>query len=674
MKEKSPIRPAVKFLVPILVTLFAFLLCLTPFGAERSLFSYDILLLARGTLEPPKDIVVVAIDEPSFDEVNLQWPWPRSLHAKLIENLFEAGADTVALDILFSEPSHPEEDRELARVIDKYQKIVLATDINVFEDPQLGFVQEKIVEPAPITKLMTSSANLGFINVALDPDGFVRRFELRNENGSSFSLQATKLFSSTSQQSANDGNSKELWINFAGPFRTIPTVSYYQALDPQQFLPKDYFKNKLVLVGLSTSSEATAELGSIDHFQVPFSRWQGGHLAGVEVHANAAQSILRKNFIQPVSNNWSFALGIVIGILGGFLFLTFRPLVSGGLFLIITGAALTLSYIFLASHYSYLSPVYLLAPLTLCYVSSPFVHYWYTRKQKVFLRNAFSKYLSPKLVNQIISQPELLQLGGEELDGSVVFIDLAGFTSVSEQLSPNELIGLVNRHLGKFSEVILSQDGMIDKYIGDCIMAVFGIPLHTDDHAKNACSALLDIRKALKELVKAEEALTGVAFSMRAGVSSGVLIAGNVGGGQRFNYTVLGNTVNLSARLEGINKFYGTDVIISEQTAALVAEDFILRELDTIRVVGQQTPVTIFELTAERDALSDDTRELLAAFEQGRLFYQQARWQEAYECFQQGLQISPEDGPCLNYLERCSEFKLNPPPSDWDGVFQMVSK
>ena len=642
----------------------------TPWGKTWESFSYDILFLLRGELATPNDIVVVAIDESTFDEIDLQWPWPRSIHADLIESLSQSGARTIAFDLLFSEPSVIGEDEILAEAIEESGKVILASDINVVENKQFGFVQEKVVEPSPLLELMDKTNPVGYINLGLNSQG-VRKLQAKKGAYISFSIQAARHFKR--EDLTKDITGGDLHINFVGPPRSIKTISYHEALDAEELLPTDYLKNKLVFVGFSTPSEASTESAMTDHFSVPFSRWGSGLMAGVEIHANAAHNYLTNSFITPLNRNFQFTLAAIIATIAGILFFSLRPLHSSILYVLLLSALVFATAVFF-NQYKFFSPLLPVIPLSLCFVVSPFLHYWTTQRQKIFIRRAFATYLAPGLVAELIEHPERLGLGGEEKTGSVVFIDLAGFTSVSETLNPAELIGLINRHLGRFAEIILKHNGMIDKYIGDAIMAVWGIPIEEENHALNACLAALEISEALEELSQKEESITGVRFKLRIGISSGKMIAGNVGGGQQLNYTVLGNEVNLASRLEGINKAFETSIMISESTNAIVENEIETREIDTIRVVGQKKPVRIYEVLARKNGLSPEQDLANTNFQKAITLYRSRQFEEAKAVFEKTLSAAPEDGPAKALIERCKEYISNPPPEEWDGVHQMQSK
>ena len=674
MEDKHTTSPKVKLSIAFGLTLMAAAL-LQFAGQNWSKPLYDYFFCLRGSLPTDSEVVVVGIDEASFDEINEQWPWPRSLHAKLIDQVFAAGAKTMALDVLFAEPAtDPTQDTALAEAINRNKNVILAQDISYEKNPELGFEQVKLIAPDSIVSQLTIPPILGFVSITPESDGYLRHVLLSFPDGPAFSLAAAENFLGVKNPPAAKDHPDDLkLINFAGPPQSIPTVSYYQALDPQTYLPPNFFKNKLVFLGMSVASEANIFTATADHFLVPFSRLDGAYMPGVKVHASAALSVLHDRFIKRPSMSHTIVGALVLCFLSSLVFLSYRPLFSTLLFLVIGTSYFVGAFYAFANYQWDLRPVYFLLPLTIAYVASPFIHYYDAFKQKAFIRKAFSMYLSPRLVAELIANPERLELGGEEAEGTVVFLDLAGFTSFSEKLKPRELIELINRNLGTLAELVLKWDGMIDKYIGDCIMAVWGVPIHTNDHALRACNAVVDIQREMAALAARENAITGVNLSVRVGVNSGILVAGNVGGGKQFNYTVLGNEVNLASRLESINKFYGTDIIISESTVVQLHGEFLFRELDLIRVVGQKKPTKIYQLWG-KGAATPEQSALDAVFQDARRLYLEQQWEAAERRFEDALKLDPEDGPSKKYALRCKEFALTPPPADWDGVYQMLTK
>jgi adenylate cyclase len=302
--------------------------------------------------------------------------------------------------------------------------------------------------------------------------------------------------------------------------------------------------------------------------------------------------------------------------------------------------------------------------------------YKYLTKEKIEkeLKNAFQRYVSPKVVDQILETPEKLELGGERKIMTALFSDVRGFTQISESISPAELVQFLNDFFTEMTEKVLDYEGTVDKYIGDAIMVFFGAPLEQQDHAVRACKTAVDMIHSLKKLRVDWEALDLPTINLGVGINSGEMIVGNMGSKKRFNYTIMGDAVNLASRLEGINKQYGTNIIISQCTYNLIQGDsFTVRELDSVRVKGKKEPVTIYELCGYGE-LYHQKQELATIFSEGLHVYRKQQWEQAIKLFNSVLREYPDDTPSRVFIARCNEYKQNSPPEDWDGVFAMETK
>jgi adenylate cyclase len=279
------------------------------------------------------------------------------------------------------------------------------------------------------------------------------------------------------------------------------------------------------------------------------------------------------------------------------------------------------------------------------------------------------------VVSELLKNPDMLKLGGEERVMTVIFSDVAGFTTISENLTPTQLVVLLNEYLTAMTDTVLSYDGIIDKYEGDAIMAEFGAPLPDEQHAIKACFAAIDMQKTLAEMRAKWKAEGRPELRARVGINSGPMVIGNMGSREIFDYTVMGDNVNLSSRLEGVNKVYGTFIMCSEATRLMVGDSILTRELDIIRVKGKTEGVKIHEVLARAsDGLDEIRSRLVKTYRRGLEAYKNRRWQEGIELFREALAVEPSDGPSSLYLERCAEFLENPPGDDWDGIFTMRTK
>ncbi len=294
--------------------------------------------------------------------------------------------------------------------------------------------------------------------------------------------------------------------------------------------------------------------------------------------------------------------------------------------------------------------------------------------QKRFIKSAFSHYLSPHVIDEIIKNPESLNLGGELRDISIFFSDVAGFSSISEKLTPPQLVALLNEYLSEMTDIILSFDGTVDKYEGDAIIAFYGAPHPYPDHAVKACIAAIDMKRRLAELRESWKRRGQSELRVRMGINTGQAVVGNMGSRTRMDYTMMGDAVNLASRLEGANKFYSTYAMISENTYEQAKEVIEVRPLDIIRVVGKTEPITVYELLGRKGQLPDYMQEMLEKYNEGLTLFKEWEWDKSRTAFKAALRIVKDDGPSKTYIDRCTEFISSPPPKKWDGVYKLKSK
>jgi adenylate cyclase len=311
--------------------------------------------------------------------------------------------------------------------------------------------------------------------------------------------------------------------------------------------------------------------------------------------------------------------------------------------------------------------------MIMIYLGITVYRYITEEREKKKIRGAFQYYLTASVINEMLKDPSKLKLGGDKKDLTVLFSDIRGFTSISEKLTPEALVHLLNEYLTAMTNLVFKYDGLLDKYMGDAIMAVFGAPLDQPDHAVRACRTALSMMEELKTLQK-KWADEGRPFlDIGIGINSGDMVVGNMGSDMRFDYTVMGDSVNLGSRLEGINKEYGTNIVISEYTYAAVKDVLFCRELDAVRVKGKKLPVKIYELLGEKKD-SANWEKYVSLFEEGLSKYKQGLWDEAIAAFRKVLELRPDDASAKLYIDRCEELKKNPPEGPWDGVFTMTRK
>jgi adenylate cyclase len=294
-------------------------------------------------------------------------------------------------------------------------------------------------------------------------------------------------------------------------------------------------------------------------------------------------------------------------------------------------------------------------------------------KEKRRVRTAFGQYLSPEVVRRLLVNPQLVEPRKTEI--TVMFSDIRGFTTISEKLDAQELAIFLNQYLSDMTKMVFDRRGTLDKYIGDAVMAFWGAPIEDQEHAVMACQTALAMMARVHELQKEWKAAGKPALDIGIGLNTGVASVGNMGSSLRYGYTALGDSVNLSSRLEGLNKDYGTHILANETTVEAAKEaGLVFRELDLIRVKGKNQPVKIYELICSAASLTPESEMQLGCFENARKLYQERRWMEAQSAFQSIIDRWPEDGPARAYWKRCQEYLFDEPPANWDGVFTMTHK
>lgn len=460
-----------------------------------------------------------------------------------------------------------------------------------------------------------------------------------------------------------DGLNRML-IDYCGPEYTFQTHSFIDVYEGR--VEPEVFKDKIVFLGAAP----TISLG--DFLQTPFTSM----LPGVEKQATIVENIIHGKFLKRGQREALIDLIAIIGLsllLG--IVLPFVSIVIGGAICaaLITGYCYYCYYVFV-NYGLWINVVYPITAIVLCFSIVSLFRYFSTEKARRTVKGVFENFMDPKVVREVLKDPDAIKLGGEEKVVTVFFSDIAKFSTISEKLSPAKLIEWLNRYLSEMTDIIMGYGGYLDKYIGDAIVAAFGTPLDQHDHAVKACYAAIDNQKKLAELSREFMAEGLGEIKARIGINSGVVLVGNVGSQNRLSYTIIGDEVNLGARLEAANKHFGTSTMISENTYELAKDYIEARELDIIRVVGKEKPVKVYELIDKNGETQKIKRELLEIYEKGLEEYRKREWQKALLLFLDALDKDPNDGPSQTYLNRCELYVQNEPPEDWDGVYTMQEK
>jgi adenylate cyclase len=455
-------------------------------------------------------------------------------------------------------------------------------------------------------------------------------------------------------------------INFHGPRNTYP---YYSIADVvQRKPPAGTFKDKIVLVGASA-------IGIGDLRITPYG---GNDYPGVEIHANTIDNMLHQNFLVRGMKQelWDVLLILVFGLPLGIAMALVPPRwIWFGIALLAPMAVINYEAFLRGYWLNFILPA---STLTANVLLVSLYRALIEEKEKRKVRTAFGQYLSPEVIRRLLLNPQLVEPRKTEV--TVMFSDIRGFTTISEKLDAQDLAIFLNQYLSDMTRIVFEEQGTLDKYIGDAVMAFWGAPFEEEGHGRRACETALKMMERVREMQKVWESEGKPQLDIGIGLNTGVASVGNMGSALRYGYTALGDAVNLSSRLEGLNKDYGTHVIVNETTYEVAKSDgFVFRELDLIRVKGKLQPVTIYELIGRKDETSvygspEELKQRLECFERGRDLYRKRRWEEAQRVLEQILTRWPDDGPSRAYWKRCQEYLFEEPPSGWDGVFTMTHK
>jgi len=531
-----------------------------------------------------------------------------------------------------------------------------------------------------------NAKNFGYFNVIPDPDGTVRREPVIIPFRGSFypsldvaaALAYTNLpldqvkvvFNQVGLVGIDFGKvfiptdpEGFVQIDYYGRAGTVPRISFADVV--QRKFPPAVFRDRLVLIG-------TTAIGIGDMAVTPF---QQMNFFGVEVHANFITNILQGDFIRR-GNRENFIDILVLlffSLVAGMVLCKVPPLRATAIMVAFLGIFLGLAYYLFAYHRIWVVAFLPTATLMVNYLGITSYRFFFEEREKRKVRGAFHQYVPAGVIDRMLRQPELLRLGGEEKVLTVLFCDIRGFTTLAEGLSATSLVDLMNEYLSAMTDVIFKHWGTLDKYIGDAIMAFWGAPFPQSDHSERACRAGLEMLRILGGLQAKWEAEGKPRIDLGVGINTGPMVVGNIGSTKRFNFTVMGDEVNLASRLEGINKQFGTHLVISETTYAAVQDKFVARELDLIRVKGKMKPVTIYELLGSRDEL-DRFRDQIERFHQGLEAYRNAQWEKALGIFEALTLDYSGDGPGRIFVQRCHDLLAEPPQGAWDGVYVMKTK
>jgi adenylate cyclase len=703
---------------------------------ELRLRTFDLFQVLHPRAQTARPVVIVDIDEASLKEIG-QWPWPRTMVGDLVTRLRADGALVIGFDVIFAEPDRmspavaaksfrgldaesrdklaalPSNDTLLAEAIRKAGGVIVgqtaaghaAPLVDGKASPQAGFA---ILGPDPRWRLVTfpgllrnipeieqAAAGRGLFSIDPESDGIVRRvpvvMEAQDQLVPSLTMEMLRVVSRASAILIR--TDKAGVRSVAVPGLEVPTDGrgqfwvYFNKRDPARFVSAtdvlngrvaaDRFRGRLVLIGTSAT-------GLLDTKTTPVAP----DMPGVEVHAQILENVLTKSLLAAPG----YALGgeIMAAIILGLAIIIVAPMLPAGIVAALGGVLIAgligISWYFFVAHHLLIDFTYPLISCWLIYLVLTFVNYFREQQQRQQIRHAFGFYVSPALVEQLARSPEKLVLGGEERRMTILFSDVRGFTTISEHYKddPQGLTRLMNRFLTPLTDAILERKGTIDKYIGDAIMAFWNAPVDDDEHEASACDAALEMlarAEALNiELKREAQADGGVYMPLRIGIglNSGPCVVGNMGSDFKFNYSVLGDTVNLASRLESRTKDYRLSLVIGSRTAERAKAKFATMEIDLIQVKGKKQPEVVFTVLG-RTEVADDPRcgELCDLNAQMLAAYRKQQWDEALRLIDRCHKVANGfgvDGLYDMYAERIEAYRASPPPPDWTGVYEAESK
>lgn len=627
--------------------------------------SYDLPFLWRTTLDT-HEIALVYLDEYSAKQLNqpLDDVWNRALHVRLLDRLTQENARLVFYDIVFDAPApDPAADAAFAESIHRNGKVILGAALDIVE--RLGSVrQERVSAPTkPLRKAAIGYGILAFRPV--DPDYGVRQIYLKGTSiVPTATWRAAEALGAKVTREALDTIGPR-WVNYYGPPDSFSSVNMAQALDPDGIAP-GYFKDRIVMIG-ARSAIGYLRVGK-DEFVTPYSRWNHGFSPGLEIHASILLNLLRGEWLTQMPVAWETALIVIIGLVAGSLAFL-RPLVAT-LLTVVVSIAIACSACWLVWHqrtwFAWVIPAAVQMPFGLAWAVGS--QYLLESRRRRELRAAFGFYLSPQMADKIANSDFDLRPGGEIVEATVIFTDLENFTTLSEDLDPAEVSATLIAYFEQTTRCILERKGTIIKYIGDAVMAAWGAPIIEPAHAICAAEAACDLRTL------AEMEVRGKKLRTRIGVNSGKVLAGNLGSSFRFDYTMIGDTTNFASRLESLNKYLGTQILISEAVRERLEDKFITRQLGEFRVAGKAHSVLIHELLGRRQGDSAH-QAWIDAFQAGLDAFRAGEFSGAADLMNRTCELRGGfDGPSQFYLRKIATLQTQEHVKNWTGIIELSEK
>lgn len=712
LKKIKASKPILGLMAGVLGACFAVLLFMLGWLEqwEQKTWDWRVQMMAKPSESTPK-VKLIMLDQNSLDwareENGLSWPWPREVYGEIISFCQRAQVRSLAFDVLFTEPSKygVADDRAFAARIKSFNNFsgvmflsrTAGSEVtwpSYATSPKWGidglelWMKQTRYRPFerasfPVKEISEAASALANVNMTPDGDSVYRRaalFEIFDGRVvPSLALASYLLTQPDMKISIQEGRLKlgereihidasgRAIINFRGPSGTHKAYNAASVIQSELRLKSgekptienlNDFKDAHVFFGFSAP-------GLFDLRPTPVS----GVYPGVEINATMLDNLLSDDFIRPVSSALAIIITILLSVITGIATSRASGILKSAVIYLFFICVPPLLCLIAYSTELWLPLVVQETAVIITLFSSGLIYYTTEGRQKIFIKNAFKHYLSQEVIEQIIAHPERLKLGGERRILSIFFSDLEGFTAISENLEPEALTRLLNYYLSAMTDIILSEGGTVDKYEGDAIIAFWNAPLEYPDHATRCVRAALRCQAKLITMQADFQRQLGRTLNMRIGINTGTAVVGNMGSQSRFDYTMIGDAVNLAARLEGVNKQFGTYTLISQATREQLSEELSVREIARVGVVGRREPVVIYEPLLP-DWTQGRRKEIVERFSAALKIFYSGDFSSAKTLFSE---ISAEDPPARAYLKKCEELLTNP-PEKWDGVWAITVK
>src|SRR3989338_829086 len=660
----------------------------------------DTKFQTRKPQQPDPRIVIISIDDESIKKFG-RWPWDRRILAQALKNLKEAGPTVTGMDVVFSEKDPLGGDGVFAEHMKYMNNLVLGYffyfDKDLPSQKKLpSLINLKIEDEKPlfsewpkaqsvemnISPISLSTSHHGFFDFHFDEDAGVRRGNLivQYQEGfyPSFALKVAALYLDKNIGVRLDRSGIQsvflddhiipcdekgrLLVNYRGGKNTFPHYSFSDLYDDR--LDPSLLKDKIVLFGVT--AKALQDLRN-----TPFST----DMAGVEVHANIIDNILNQNYIVRSDSLFlsEILFMLLLGLLLGWSLNKFKSKVGSIYTIGLTGAIFLTDEYLLFTRGLWVHTVLIFIQIYITYVNALLYKYFIEEKRAREIKAAFEHYLAPSLVAELIKNPQKLKLGGEKKYLTVLFADIQGFTTLSEKLDPQLLTAMTNEYMNEMTEIIFEHGGLIDKYMGDAIMVIYGAPIEDLDHGKHAVETGVAMLKKLKEINEKWENRKLPPFHIGVGANTGDMLVGNMGSSRIFDYTVVGDAVNVASRIEKASRYYKVPFIITEETHKHLSSRHLMRKLDIVQVRGRERGTALYEVMMCDEHELEAKKEFIQFYEEALKFYQKREFEQALIQFKNAEEVEPDDEPVQIFKKRCEELLLKAPSENWHPIHTIPS-